>query len=154
PVTITFAHLFVTDPDNSYPSAFTLTLQNGANYTVSGNQVIPAPGFTGTLSVGVVINDGTSPSNVFPFQITVIEPAVLQITSQKTLETPEDTPITLALTDLVVNDPENRYPAGFQLQIAEGDNYTIDGATVTPAPDFTGILEITVRVSDATRQSE
>ncbi len=154
PVTITFAHLYVTDPDNSYPSAFTLTLQNGANYTVNGNQVIPAPGFTGTLSVSVVVNDGTSSSNVFPFQITVIEPAVLQITSQKTLETPEDTPVTIALTDLVVNDPENRYPTGFQLQIGDGDNYTVDGAAVTPAPDFAGVLEVTVSVSDLTRQSQ
>lgn len=154
PVAITFAHLFVTDPDNSYPSAFTLALQDGLNYTVNGNQVIPATGFTGTLSVGVVVNDGTSSSNVFPFQIAVIEPAVLQITSQKTLETPEDTPIAIALTDLVVNDPENRYPEGFQLLIAEGENYVTEGLTVTPAPDYSGILEVTVRVSDATRQSE
>lgn len=154
PVAITFAHLFVTDPDNSYPSAFTLALQDGLNYAVNGNQVIPATGFTGTLSVGVVVNDGTSSSNVFPFQIAVIEPAVLQITSQKTLETPEDTPIAIALTDLVVNDPENRYPEGFQLLIAEGENYVTEGLTVTPAPDYSGILEVTVRVSDATRQSE
>ena len=62
--TIVLADLIVTDSDNTYPTGFSLTVQNGANYTRAGNTITPAPGFVGTLSVPVQVNDGAANSNL------------------------------------------------------------------------------------------
>src|SRR5690606_3665342 len=64
PLTISLGDLLVTDPDanNPYPGAFTMTASPGANYTLGGPgnlTVTPTLDFTGTLSVPVVVNDGT-----------------------------------------------------------------------------------------------
>lgn len=66
-----FTHLTVSDPDNSYPAGFRLTVLPGNTYTASGNQITPVKNFTGTLPVTVTVNDGTSESNVFVMQISV-----------------------------------------------------------------------------------
>lgn len=70
-LTVTLADLTVTDPDNSYPTGFTLSLQGGANYSLSGNIVIPAPGYIGNLTVPATVNDGTNNSAVFNLLVTV-----------------------------------------------------------------------------------
>ncbi len=69
--TILLNDLLVNDVDNSYPTGFTLTAQNGANYTRAGNAITPVPGFVGTLSVPVQVNDGAANSNVFSLTVTV-----------------------------------------------------------------------------------
>ena len=70
-LTIVFSHLLVTDPDNAYPTGFTLTVLNGTNYTRNGNTITPTTNFTGTLSVPVRVNDGTANSNTFNVQVIV-----------------------------------------------------------------------------------
>lgn len=69
--TMLLSYLFVTDPDNTYPNGFSLTISNGANYSVSNNQITPARNFTGKLIVSVKVNDGTNDSAPFNFEITV-----------------------------------------------------------------------------------
>ena len=69
--TIVFADLNVTDPGNTYPIGFTLTVINGANYTRVGNSITPALNFFGTLSVPVKVNDGIADSNTFNLAVTV-----------------------------------------------------------------------------------
>jgi gliding motility-associated-like protein len=76
------------------------------------------------------------------------------ITGQATLSTKEDTPITLRLQDLTVNDPDNAYPADFSLQILPGKNYTIKDLTITPAPNFNGSLAVSVTVNDGELDSQ
>lgn len=71
PLTITLGHLLVTDPDNAYPSDFTLTVLNGMNYSRNGNTITPAPNFVGTLSVPVRVNDGTANSGNFNLAVSV-----------------------------------------------------------------------------------
>ena len=68
---IVFADIIVTDIDNTYPTGFTLTVQNGANYSRAGNAITPVAGFVGTLSVPVQVNDGAANSNVFNLFVTV-----------------------------------------------------------------------------------
>ena len=70
-ILLLFSHLTVTDPDNPYPNGFTLKISEGTNYAVSGNTIKPAADFSGSLSVNVIVNDGTSDSNTFPLKITV-----------------------------------------------------------------------------------
>ena len=69
--TIAFADLLVTDPDNAYPTGFTLTVGDGANYTRAGNTITPALNFNGTLTVPVGVNDGATDSNTFNLTVTV-----------------------------------------------------------------------------------
>ena len=61
----------MTDPDDNYPADFTLAVQSGSNYSAVGNTLTPAANFNGTLTVPVVVNDGTTDSNPFNLSITV-----------------------------------------------------------------------------------
>jgi gliding motility-associated-like protein len=153
PITISLSHLLVTDPDNTYPTGFTLAIEPGANYTVSGTTITPAAGFTGTLTVGVSVNDGTAQSETFSLRVGVIDKGTLQITGQTPVIVREDSVVTLALTNLQVNDPDKKYPAGFSIQIQPGQNYTASGATVSPAPNVSGNLSVPVTVTDGARTS-
>jgi gliding motility-associated-like protein len=156
-VTIVFNHLFVTDPDDSYPTGFTLKVYPGSNYTISGNKVTPPADFTGILTVKVSVNDGQDESNIFDLKITVNAPVTNVkpvITGQQELTTFRDTPVTLRLTHLIVSDPDDPYPGSFKMEILTGDNYTSSGTTITPASGFTGSLSVGARVNDGTIWSE
>jgi hypothetical protein len=76
-----------------------------------------------------------------------------QITGQRTLSTPEDLPLQIRLEDLIVEDPDSRYPQDFSLRLSDGDNYAIDGTTVVPDLDFVGTLTIGTRVNDGQADS-
>lgn len=72
-LTIAFTHVLVGDLDNAYPTGFTLTVSNGANYARTNNTITPNAGFTGTLSVPVRVNDGVANSNTFNLAVTVAQ---------------------------------------------------------------------------------
>ncbi len=148
-LTITLGDLLVTDPDNNFPADFTLTVQAGANYTRAGTTITPTQDFNGNLSVPVFVNDGESNSNIF--NLTVAVTAVNDqpvITGQGAVTTPEVTAREILLTDLIVTDPDNSYPADFTLTVANGANYTRVGNTITPIADFNGDLNVPVAVID------
>ncbi len=67
---ITLADLVCVDPDTD-PAQLIVLVQDGTNYTLEGNTVIPLPNFFGTLTVPVRINDGEANSNLFQMQVTV-----------------------------------------------------------------------------------
>ncbi|HYW94568.1 MAG TPA: T9SS type A sorting domain-containing protein, partial [Bacteroidales bacterium] len=69
-----------------------------------------------------------------------------QITGQVNLSTPEETGLTLTTDDLVYVEPE-KAPPGLVLQVQNGDNYTVNGTTITPATDFNGDLTVPVQLS-------
>lgn len=152
--TLLLSNLTVSDTDNTYPAGFTLTVLPGTGYSVSGNTVTPAQNFTGTLSVSVVVNDGTSDSAPFPVQVSVMPVNdAPQITGQQPLSMMEDQSLLLELQHLVVTDPDNAWPAGFALLVSPGANYSLSGATVTPLPNFQGTLTVPVQVSDGALNS-
>ncbi len=68
-IEISLENFVVADADTPDQSGFSLEIQSGENYTVSGNMVIPSSGFKGDLSVPVVVNDGTDDSE--PFDLTL-----------------------------------------------------------------------------------
>lgn len=154
PMTVAFENLVVTDPDNAYPTGFTLTLMAGTNYTVNNQTITPSSGFNGTLTVGAVVNDGTASSGVFDLSIEVTavnDPPV--ITSQQAMAFNEDTPFSIQLSDLTATDPDNTFPTGFSLTVLAGTNYTAVGSTVTPSANFNGVLTIPVTVNDGSNDS-
>lgn len=154
PVTITLNHLKVTDPDNKYPDDFTLRVFAGEHYSVSGAKVTPETGFVGTLSVNVAVSDGISSSNTFTITIPVVDNARLEIVGQSELEVLEDEFLELKPEYLQVNDPSKKYPTGFQIIIQAGENYSMEGTTIKPRPDYSGDLVIPLKVAEGARQSE
>lgn len=91
---------------------------------------------------GAFTVNGVNPNNAVP-----------QITGQSTLSTNEDSSLTIALTDLTVTDSDSTYPDDFTLSVGSGTNYTVSGATITPAQDFNGTLTVPVTVNDGTSDS-
>lgn len=154
-IALELSHLTVEDPDNAYPSGFTLSVLGGDNYSVAGNVITPASGFNGVLTVRVFVNDGTEDSETFDLAISVTpinDPPA--ITGQRTLEIPEGSSIILSLDDITVEDPDNSFPEDFTMALQPGENYTFSGTTVTPLPDFNGTLSVSVVVNDGTANSE
>jgi VCBS repeat-containing protein len=162
PLPITLADLSVTDVDSD-PSSFVLTVQAGTNYTVDGNTITPAPDFTSEdvngdltvpLTVPVTVSDGFLDSAVFNLAVTVTpvndQPV---ITGQNPVTTPEITEREIVLTDLIVTDPDNAYPADFTLAVQDGADYTRVGNVITPAVDFNGDLTVPVTVTDDSGES-
>ncbi len=154
-LTIELAHLTVTDPDNSYPTGFTLKIFGGNNYTFSGTTITPASTFSGQLTIPVTVNDGENESNRFDLKVDVIkkrnEPPA--ITSQQPLSVNQGGNLTIELAHLTVTDPDNSYPTGFTLKIFGGNNYTFSGTTITPNANFSGQLTIPVTVNDGENES-
>jgi len=157
-ITIQLFHLVVTDPDNDFPTGFSLKVSPGTNYTVTGTTVKPVADFVnGTLQVGVRVNDGQDDSPLFTLKIQVTPiSATPTINGQKELIVREDSAITINLSDLLVTDADNpNYPQGFTLSV-QPDNqgtYKANGTTITPAPDLTGFIEVGVTVSDGVNTS-
>ena len=58
------------------------------------------------------------------------------------------------MEDLIVDDYDHDYPNEHTLTVSEGDNYTLNGFTITPALDFTGTLMVPLQVSDGIESSE
>jgi len=73
-LTIELGDLSVTDPDNAYPTGFTLTVGDGGNYSRTGNAITPNVDFNGILTVPVSVDDGqvaNGTSTVFNLSVTV-----------------------------------------------------------------------------------
>lgn len=149
PITLSLADVTATDPDNTFPEGFSFTVLPGDHYTFSGNLVTPSPDFTGSLYVNVIVSDGLANSEPYALLVTVtpVNDAPV-ITGQSAVSTNEETAVVIGLDNLVVDDPDNAYPAGFSLIVFAGDNYAVDGTTLLPATDFSGVLDVTVQVSD------
>ena len=98
------------DGDN----AVTLTFTGGANGTANLTFTADDGEFTVTDEVLVTVTPVNDPP---------------EITGQDELFTPEETPLTITLDDLYVEDIDNTYPDDFTLTVLEGDNYTIEGGS-------------------------
>jgi len=147
-IALSFGDLTVEDPDNPYPTGFSMTVLPGPNYTFTGTTITPALNFNGTLVVSVKVNDGELDSQPYSLQITITpvnDPPV--ITAQSPLSTNEDTPITLVIGNFTVVDPE---PTTYTLTVVPGagPNFTVSGNTVTPNANYFGTISVPVRVSD------
>jgi hypothetical protein len=71
-----------------------------------------------------------------------------------TLETDEETDLTIVIDDVDVTDPDNLFPGDFTLTVQPGDNYTFTDNTITPNAGFDGELAVPVVVNDGTDDSD
>lgn len=154
-LTVNLNNLIVADPDNAYPTGFTLKLFGGPNYTFNGAVVTPAANFSGQLTVPVTVNDGTNESNRFDLKIDVNPEANVapQITGQQPISIAQGGVHTITLANLIVTDPRDAYPAGFTLKVYPGSNYSFSATTITPLAAFTGQLIVPVTVNDGEHES-
>ncbi|HET6543225.1 MAG TPA: tandem-95 repeat protein [Chryseolinea sp.] len=154
PFVLKLSDVRVNDPDNDYPQDFSLTINSGPNYSISGLTITPAQNFAGVLSIPITVNDGQSDSQPFNLQLKV-NPVndVPIIKGQVAIGTLQGTSVPILLTHLTVTDPDNRYPDNFSLTIYPGDRYTSTGNSVKPFPDFFGVLTVNVTVYDGVSES-
>jgi gliding motility-associated-like protein len=63
----------VSDPSDSYPSGFSLTITSGSDYTVDGLKVKPKQNFFGNLTVPVRVSKGNMSSELFQ-ALVIVQP--------------------------------------------------------------------------------
>jgi gliding motility-associated-like protein len=156
PITITANHLVIQDIDSSYPEDFRVVVVSSSTgtYSISGNTITPSSSFDGTINVELYVRDGDLRSNDFTVAITVKRknnPPT--ITGQVPITINEDESIEIKFSHLTVSDPDNAYPTGFSMKINSGENYSVNGMTVTPAENFNGHLVVPVTVNDGQKES-
>ena len=126
PLTLTLNHLVVSDPDNSYPEDFTLTVQAGSNYRLSGNTITPNANYNGTLSVPVSVNDGNVQSNVFNVAINVNSTNDAPIAVNDSYTVSEGGTLNISAPGLLNNDTD-----------ADGDTLRVNATAITPPSNGT-----------------
>ncbi|MGF1510560.1 MAG: Ig-like domain-containing protein [Myxococcota bacterium] len=73
------------------------------------------------------------------------------IVGQEDLRVSEDESLTLTLSDFTIQDPDSIVPDDIQLTVLAGSNYTLNGNTIQPDPDFNGSLTVPVQANDGTQ---
>ena len=146
--------LTLTDVDTPDQTNFSISVQDGDNYTHTGNTITPAADFNGTLSVNATASDGTTESAVFQIAVDVIPiNDAPSFDGQSTLSTAEETAISLSLSDLTTSDVDN--DAGdISLFLMSGSNYSLTGSDITPANDFNGELQVRAKLFDGETYSD
>jgi hypothetical protein len=142
-MTLTVEDFTVVDEDSS---VFNLSISAGPNYLVSGTLITPNENFVGTLTVPVMVNDGSANSDVFYASVivTAVNDAPV-LSGHIPLTINEDSELTLSLAAFEFTDEDS---TGFELIINSGVNYSVAGNTIIPAENFSGELSIPVQVSD------
>ena len=132
----------------------TLTILAGNNYTLSGNTVIPAANYYGTLAINVQVNDGIADSNIFAVtaEVNPINDAPV-INSASAITTDEDVTIVISRAQFDITDVDNDI-SELVLTLQQGDGYQTDGNRLIPAQDFSGTINAAIIVSDLTDSSD
>ncbi len=154
---ILLPYLFVVDNDSNYPTDFTLSIFGGDNYSLINNVIIPDPDFVGILNVPATVNDGTNNSNIFILEVIITNAVndIPEITSCVPLSIYKESTLNFVLSYLTVEDDDNNYPDDFSLTVLTNANYTLDGNTIIPDPDFEdNQLNVPVIVNDGSNNSE
>ncbi len=156
PITISLTDISVSNIDGVYPDDFSMTLYEGTNYTLNNLDVTPDVDFNGILEIPLTVNDGQDESNQFILEVEVAPvndiPSITGTAS--TLTTPEGTPLTLTINDLIIDDPDNTFPDDFILTVFDGQNYSVSDNEITPVTDFVGVISVLISVSDGEDESD
>lgn len=153
PVTLTLDQLNVSDPDGD--SNLSMIVLPGPNYAVEDNTVTPDAGYSGELLVPVQITDGTATSapSTITLNVTQQENQAPEIDGQNEVSTLEDQSRTITVGDLLISDEDG--DTEFTVHVLRaGDDFSFDGATITPALNFYGPLTVPIAVSDGEAMSE
>lgn len=152
-IELTSEHLMVEDPDNAFPSDFSISVVSVSAGSVAGNTIKVPNTFKGTLDVQVKVSDGADYSNVFVLSVEVTNEAPV-VTGQTALTIAKNSTFSIGLDDLVFEDGNDTDFSVFSLHLESGDNYSItsDGR-VTPKAGFSGELSIPLKINDGVDDS-
>jgi hypothetical protein len=153
---IDFADLNISDADSAYPEDFTLTIQEGNNYSIDQQTLIPDTNFNGALTVSVVVNDGEFDSNIFMLQVQVIAVNDSPVANNDAVSVEQNSAATTI--DVLTNDSD----VDMDALIIDSFSYSGQGLvtvsnqklTYTPATGFTGSDSIIYLVTDGTVTDE
>jgi hypothetical protein len=146
PVEIQLSDLEVSDPDNDL-SELSIRVLDGAGYQRSGNTVIPDPGVTGILSVGVVASDGNLDSNLYLLSVQIVTDSVppqIILNGSATVTIRQGSTYTDAgatATDNIDGDVSDRIVVNNQVDTSRAGTYSVT-YTVT---DFAGNTAVATR---------
>ena len=102
-----------------------------------------------TFSISIEARDLSDQTDVQTFDLKVINVNdVPVIVSQSDLAMDRNTDLLISTDDIVVEDPDDRYPADHTLSILAGDNYSFSGLTLTPDENYYGDLVVKMQISD------
>ncbi|MCK5136599.1 MAG: T9SS type A sorting domain-containing protein [Bacteroidales bacterium] len=76
-----------------------------------------------------------------------------EIIGQQPLFTPEGTSLEISLDDLIIVEPD-KAPAGLELIVEAGNNYTVASHTITPDQYFFGQLTVPVKIVADAKESD
>ncbi|NOZ52043.1 MAG: tandem-95 repeat protein [Gammaproteobacteria bacterium] len=149
-LTLTLNNLVVTDPDNSYPEEFTLTVQAGRGYTLIGNTVTPIADIAvnGTISVPVSVSDGNAESNVFTISINVSNANIAPVAVDDRYTVAEGSTLRINAPGLLSNDID---ADGNVLSVATAPITAPQHGSVSLSPD--GAFNYTHNGSETTNDS-
>jgi hypothetical protein len=147
---INFTDLNVLDADSAYPEDFSLTIQDGDNFSINQQTLTPDANFNGTLSVSVVVNDGELNSNVFMLQVQIAAVNDAPVASDDTFSVQQNS------TTTTINVLTNDNDVDMDVLSIASFSYTGRGQVAilnqqlayTPAQGFTGSESIIYVVSD------
>ena len=148
PLTLVFGDLTVDDVDNTYPTGFSIIVEDGTGYTHSGTTITPELDFTGPLSVNVKVSDGDLQSATRIITINVTDDAdAPKINGQNDVTMNEDTSREIVLDDLDWEDPDTLLEE-MSVQVQNGTGYTASGTTITTPANYFGTITVNVRIYD------
>lgn len=114
-----------------------------------GSESITVPNIDAQNARVKVACSNNSFFNVSPVNFSITQSAgVPVIDAQQPLTTAEEQPTIITLDHLIVTDEDSNFPQDFTLNVTDGENYTVNGAEVTPDLDFNGDLTVNVTVND------
>jgi uncharacterized delta-60 repeat protein len=144
----------IADPDTEI-GQISFSVLEGLNYTVEEQEIIPALNYFGMLNLQVTFTDGLAISEVYQIQLEVTPindaPALLGLTND--IAFGYNTSYELTVADLAIQDPDNSDGADFEIRLFDGENYTLEGTTITPTDGFIGDLIIGASVNDGALES-
>ncbi|MGE0076716.1 MAG: GLUG motif-containing protein [Bacteroidales bacterium] len=149
-ISLSLDNITASDVDND---ALSLMVISGNNYTVDGTTISPDANFNGTLTVPVAVTDGLLNSDTLQMVITVnaVNDAPILTAVASGLNFDEDASISLSINNVTASDVDND---ALSLMVISGNNYTVDGTTISPDADFNGILTVPVAVTDGLLNSD
>lgn len=152
PITLSIADLLTSDGDND---PLQLTVLTGDNYTVDGFTITPAENYYGTLSINIELHDGyeASVGQQVQIEVTPVNDPPVIVDATTSIAIAPNTAYEITLADLQLIEPDNS-PEELTITVLEGENYTLQGNTVMPFPDYYDMLTIPVKVSDGEYDSQ
>jgi hypothetical protein len=127
--------------------SLSLVVVAGAHYTFDETTVTSDADYFGTLAVNITVFDGELYSDTLEMTVTInpVNDAPVLSGFANNYSVEEDSSIDIDISDVIASDVEDDT---LTLFVLSGENYTVNGTTITPDSGFLGLLAVSVAVSD------